>query len=431
MWRRSKQYLRTNWGAPFIVAFIVLLISSAALLDTDRSSTANDVAVYAFYALVLGVVLQIASYIKFGESESSEQTSYTSSSWAPPRSWRPGRRTIAVVIVVIVIIASLGSVIYYKPSFSSHTTYTTATTQKTIGRLVAGVEFIVPNLLANNAVDLLIGINETGGLAPYNFTAYWSDGVNQTNNVGVFIRSFLSNQSVPSSLEVVVSSSDGQSVTVPVELPSVNRTTSTSTTSSSTTTVPIVTFVETGLSKGAVWTVTIPTNEFQTNSSQIVFNYYSGNITNYVVSGPYDTKNFAWAFIPTPESGTFEVNKTAVRISVSFYNESVFVPADQIFILTSPPAASSISTGSEELSFTYLNAFPDRVTAIVFASLRNTATGSVSVETATISPLASEEQTTNLVFSGISPGNYSANLFVESPGGVILSQSTNTTFTKG
>ena len=81
--------------------------------------------------------------------------------------------------------------IYYKPSIISHTTSsTTLTTQKTIGKLSIGVNFLVPTLGPNNSVQLLIGINETGGLGPFNFTAYWSDNVNQTNNVGVFIRSF-------------------------------------------------------------------------------------------------------------------------------------------------------------------------------------------------------------------------------------------------
>ncbi|MGA2876205.1 MAG: hypothetical protein ABSE82_11790 [Nitrososphaerales archaeon] len=47
------RYLRTNWGAPFILTFIVLLVASAGLLSAGRSSTANNVAVYALYVLVL------------------------------------------------------------------------------------------------------------------------------------------------------------------------------------------------------------------------------------------------------------------------------------------------------------------------------------------------------------------------------------------
>ena len=345
------RYLRTNWGAPFILAFIVLLVASAGLLSAGRSSTANNVAVYAFYALVLGVVLQVASYVKFGESESEESASYVPPSWAPPRSWRPGRRTLTVVIVAIVIVASFASVIYYKPSIISQTTSsTTITTHKTIGKLSIGVDFIVPTLGPSNSAQFTIGINETGGVAPYNFTGYWSDEVNQTNNVGVFIRSFSSNESIPTSLKVVVHSSDGQTATISVQLPTVNRTTSTtSTTTTSTTTIPTITFVESGLPSGSLWTLTISGNEFHSNTSQIAFNYPSGNRVNYTVSGPYDAKNFAWAYIPSPQSGTLDVNKSDIRASVTFSNKTVFTPSNNLFIMTNPPTALSTSAGSEQL----------------------------------------------------------------------------------
>ena len=422
---KAHTYIRTNWGAPFVLAFIVLLIASAALLSAGRSSTANSIAVYAFYALVLGVVLQIASYIRYGESE-QEEAPYIPSSTAPPRSYRPGRRILAVVVVAIVLIAGIGSAIYYKPI----TTTTTHTTRHTVGPLSAGVNFIVPKLGPNNSVQLTIGINETGGLAPYNFTAHWSDGFNQTNDVGVFIRSFFSNQSVPVSVKVTVQSADGQSTTVLAQMPSVNRTLSTtSTTTSLISTIPAVTFVESGLPSGALWTLTLSGTEFHSNTSQIVFNYPAGNALSYVVSGPYDAKNFAWAFIPSPQSGTMNVNNTDIQIRVAFSNESVFTPANQLFIITSPPAASSSGAGSEQLSVTYLNTFPDQIEGIVFATVRNIVTGSASVQTATISPLASSLQTTHLLFNGLKSGNYSASIFVESSGGVLLSQTTNSTFT--
>ncbi|MHB1868155.1 MAG: hypothetical protein ACYCPP_04335 [Nitrososphaerales archaeon] len=419
---KALGYLRTNWGAPFVLAFIVLLIASAALLGAGRSSTANSIAVYAFYALVLGVVLQIASYIRYGESEPQEEpTSYIPSSTAPPRSFRPGKRTLAIVVVAIVLIAGIGSAIYYKPTITT----TTHTTTHTIGPLSAGVNFIVPRLGPNNSVQLTIGINETGGLAPYNFTAYWSDGVNQTNDVGVFIRSFFSNQSVPNTVKVIVQSADGQSATVLAQIPSVNRTT---TTTSLTTSIPTVTFIESGLKQGAHWSVTLPETVYRSNTSQIVFSYFAGKPFSYVISGPYDTKNFAWAFIPSPQSGTISVNNTDIQIIVAFSNKSVFTPPNQLFIMTSPPTALSSGAGIEQLSVTYLNTFPDQVEGIVFATVRNSGTGSISVQTATISPLASSLQTINLVFNGLKSGNYSASIFVESSDGILLSGTTNSTF---
>ena len=98
--------------------------------------------------------------------------------------------------------------------------------------------------------------------------------------------------------------------------------------------------------------------------------------------------------------------------------------------MVNPPTASSTGAGSEQLIVTYLNTFPDQAEAIVFAYLKNSETGSLSVQTATISPQASRDQTINFLFSGILIGNYSASLFVDSPSGVLLSQTTNMTFTK-
>ena len=113
------------------------------------------------------------------------------------------------------------------------------------------------------------------------------------------------------------------------------------------------------------------------------------------------------------------MNKSDIRINIAFSNESVLTPTNHLFVMVNPPTALSISASSEKLSVTYLNIFPDQVEGIVFAYLRNTATGSLSVQTATITPPASGKQTINLIFSGISTGNYSASFFVESPNSVL------------
>ena len=64
---RVKGYVRENWGAPFIVGFMVLLIIAAGFLVMGLAVLANEVAVYAYYALVAGVVLQFVCFLKFGE----------------------------------------------------------------------------------------------------------------------------------------------------------------------------------------------------------------------------------------------------------------------------------------------------------------------------------------------------------------------------
>ncbi|MEM2195390.1 MAG: hypothetical protein QW803_13140 [Candidatus Methanomethylicia archaeon] len=61
-----KNYFKANWGAPFIIAFMILLLVAAGYLAYGLERVANDLAIYAYYALVLGVVLQFICYIKYG-----------------------------------------------------------------------------------------------------------------------------------------------------------------------------------------------------------------------------------------------------------------------------------------------------------------------------------------------------------------------------
>ena len=63
---RLRGYLRENWGAPFIIAFMVMLMTAAGYLYYGLESIANDIAVYAYYSLVIGVVLQPIRYLKYG-----------------------------------------------------------------------------------------------------------------------------------------------------------------------------------------------------------------------------------------------------------------------------------------------------------------------------------------------------------------------------
>jgi len=60
-------YFRENWGFPFVAGFQLLLMVCAGLLIQGNSGLANKVAVYAFFLLVMGVVLQLASYFEYGK----------------------------------------------------------------------------------------------------------------------------------------------------------------------------------------------------------------------------------------------------------------------------------------------------------------------------------------------------------------------------
>ena len=64
---RVKGYVRENWGAPFILGVMVLLMVAASSLSIGLADLANEAAIFAYYALVAGVVLQLASFLKYNK----------------------------------------------------------------------------------------------------------------------------------------------------------------------------------------------------------------------------------------------------------------------------------------------------------------------------------------------------------------------------
>jgi len=60
-----KRYFKENLGAPFIIGFQSLLLACGGLLALENPGLANDIAVYAYYLLVIGVVLQMISFARY------------------------------------------------------------------------------------------------------------------------------------------------------------------------------------------------------------------------------------------------------------------------------------------------------------------------------------------------------------------------------
>ena len=56
-------YLAQNWGAPFIVVFIALLVGAAVYLALGNELVANKLAEYAYHSLVVGVLLQLTCFL--------------------------------------------------------------------------------------------------------------------------------------------------------------------------------------------------------------------------------------------------------------------------------------------------------------------------------------------------------------------------------
>ncbi len=61
---RISKYLKENPGASFIIGFVALLLSCIVLLSTGHTPQVNMIAEYAYYLLVIGVVLQFVSFVK-------------------------------------------------------------------------------------------------------------------------------------------------------------------------------------------------------------------------------------------------------------------------------------------------------------------------------------------------------------------------------
>jgi heme/copper-type cytochrome/quinol oxidase subunit 4 len=66
---RIKVYARESWGAPFIVGFILLLMFAAVSLAMGLALLAEGVGIAAYCALVTGVVLQLACFLKYRKKE--------------------------------------------------------------------------------------------------------------------------------------------------------------------------------------------------------------------------------------------------------------------------------------------------------------------------------------------------------------------------
>ena len=64
---RIVRYFRQNFGAPFVIFFQLLLLVCVVLLIRGFPNLANEVAIYAYYSLVIGVVLQLVSFLRHGE----------------------------------------------------------------------------------------------------------------------------------------------------------------------------------------------------------------------------------------------------------------------------------------------------------------------------------------------------------------------------
>ncbi|MDR0493683.1 MAG: hypothetical protein LBH74_08630 [Nitrososphaerota archaeon] len=69
---KIKGYIKRNYGLPFLLVFLILLMGASVFISTGLSYMANSITVYAFYALIIGVALQLVSFLKYKKTNETE-----------------------------------------------------------------------------------------------------------------------------------------------------------------------------------------------------------------------------------------------------------------------------------------------------------------------------------------------------------------------
>ena len=59
-----KGYLKENWGTPFVLGFMLLLIVATVSLALGSTTLADGIAIAAYCASVIGVILQVVCFLK-------------------------------------------------------------------------------------------------------------------------------------------------------------------------------------------------------------------------------------------------------------------------------------------------------------------------------------------------------------------------------
>jgi hypothetical protein len=67
-----SDYIKLNWGIPFLITFCVLLIGAGFSIASNISILSDWLSEFAFYALVIGVILQIICSLKFSKHSQVE-----------------------------------------------------------------------------------------------------------------------------------------------------------------------------------------------------------------------------------------------------------------------------------------------------------------------------------------------------------------------
>ena len=172
---RLLGYLKANWGAPFVVAFILLLVASAAELSSGATHSANGIAIYGFCLLAAGVALQIASYVMYRGTGTTSPQILPPETTAAPHSKGLPRNTKVVAVAAAALILLAGVVVGYPmlshPGAPAGGASTSASSSGCAGPQTAGTVYISTNATVSIEIcgQSYIVLAGTGGGLTYSY----------------------------------------------------------------------------------------------------------------------------------------------------------------------------------------------------------------------------------------------------------------------
>jgi len=395
-------FLRHNWGAAFVVLFVLLLIVSAIELSFGAIRLSNSLSIDGFYFLVIGVVLQITSSIAYGGIVRSGDPAETSRKVESTFKFRI-IGAVSIILVILVGIIAFQSGASLNASGFPTTQPATILLTRTQNSTFQAEEFfsrILPE--PQNQTIVAFGVAINGGSPPYTYDAVWSDGYQQTNNAGTFSRTIQAGEVIPLSANVTVTDGKGRNFTFVTRI----STGSTSSSTTSTQSEHSLTFVENGLPAGTPWSTTLNgTQKMSTNKSIIFSNLKDGDyefIVSYRFNGNIDS-----AYETTARSVNTTINGSDKIENITFTP----LPVNQILTLLNSPSFS-VTNGVVKLNVTYLENLPANLSATLVASITDNSGKLVTVTTASINVKNYSASTADLILPTLNPGRYSVSFYV-------------------
>jgi hypothetical protein len=71
---KLKNYVKENWGVPFIMLFMLLLVVAVTLSVMGLGLSAEVVGAIAYFTLFTGVVIQFACFLKYDKKRGAKKT---------------------------------------------------------------------------------------------------------------------------------------------------------------------------------------------------------------------------------------------------------------------------------------------------------------------------------------------------------------------